>query len=328
MKYRVLGKTGLNISILGFGCGNMGGLLVRGDRQTIVNVLARAMELGINYFDTASQYGDGQSEINLGMALKELRADIKVGTKVRLSERDMANIPESVKSSIESSLKRLGRERVDLIQLHNPIRLYRKPEGTQVSVADLEQISEAFNLLQKQGKVRFWGITGLGETEALLQVIDSGMADTVQTCYNLLNPTAGRPAPHAYAFQNFKQMIDRAVASQMGVLAIRILAGGALSGKTERHPVAGQPVTPIASSTYYEADVDRSNDFRFLVEKGIVDNLSEAAIRFAISKTEISSALLGISDLEQLEKAVEYVNRGPLPENTFDLLNEIWENFD
>lgn len=328
MNYRVLGKTGLKISILGFGCGNMGGLLVRSDHKMILKVLARAIELGINYFDTAAQYGDGKSETNLGIALKELRADdVHVGTKIKLSPKDLDNIPESVKERVDSSLKRVGRESVDLIQLHNYISLSSKPGGVQVSVADLELISEAFSLLQKQGKVRFWGITGLGETEALLQVIDSGLADSVQACYNLINPTAGRASPREFPYQDFQRLIDRAVSSKMGVLAIRILAGGALSGRIDRHPVAGQPLTPIASSSY-EADVEKSNSFRFLVEKGITSNLVEAAIRFAISKAGISTALLGISDLEQLEKAVEYVNHGPLPEEAFNLLKEVYENFD
>lgn len=325
MNYNVLGRTGLKISALGFGCGNMGGLIVRGDRKTILKVLARAIELGINYFDTAAQYGDGKSEINLGIALKELRADVHVGTKIKLTPKDLDHIPESVEERIDSSLKRIGRESVDLIQLHNLISLYRKPEAAQVSVAEMGPISEAFNRMKKKGKMRFWGITGLGETKAVLQVIDSGLADTVQACYNLINPTAGRAAPRDFPYQDFQQLIDRAVSNKMGVLAIRILAGGALSGHISRHPLAGQPVTPIASSNY-EDDVEKSIFFRFFVEKGVTSNLVEAAIRFTISKAGISTALLGISDLEQLESAVAYVNQGPLPEDAFDLLNAFYEN--
>jgi len=327
MIYRVLGKTGLKVSALGFGCGNVGGLLVRGDPQTIRQVLARAIDLGINYFDTAVMYGEGKSEANLGSALKELGADVVVGTKVRLTLAEMENIPEAVTASVEGSLKRLKRDRVDLIQLHNPIGRQRRSDRDWVEVSDVEPVVEAFRSLQEQGKVRFWGITGLGETEALLRVIDSAGADTVQALYNLINPTAAREANQGFPFQDFQQLIDRAAACQMGVLAIRILAGGALSGKMERQSLAAPSVSPIASDTDYSADIDRSNAFRILVEQGIAGDLVEVAIRFAVSKAEVSTALLGISELDQLERAVKYVNRGPLPGAAHDLLSEIWNRY-
>src|SRR5919198_6102873 len=84
MEYRALGRTGLQVSMLGFGCGNVGGLIIRGTHQDRVRAVARAMEAGINYFDTAPSYGDGQSERNLGQVLHELGADAYVGTKVRV----------------------------------------------------------------------------------------------------------------------------------------------------------------------------------------------------------------------------------------------------
>ena len=77
MEYRTIVGTNMKVSVLGFGCGNIGGLMVRGDRETQVRAVARAIELGINYFDTARVYGDGKSEINLGAALKELNAEVK-----------------------------------------------------------------------------------------------------------------------------------------------------------------------------------------------------------------------------------------------------------
>ena len=81
MDYRPLGNTGIDVSEIGFGCGNVGGLMIRGEHGAQVQAVARAMELGINYFDTAPSYGDGQSETNLGRVLKELSADVYVGTK-------------------------------------------------------------------------------------------------------------------------------------------------------------------------------------------------------------------------------------------------------
>src|SRR5436190_6801997 len=85
MEKRVFGRTGMRLSILGFGCGAVGGLMVRGEPADQERTIARALEVGVNYFDTAVQYGDGESEKNLGRVLKRLKpADAVVGTKVRI----------------------------------------------------------------------------------------------------------------------------------------------------------------------------------------------------------------------------------------------------
>src|SRR5579864_4329266 len=115
MQLRVFGRTGMRTSILGFGCGAVGGLMVRGDPADQERTVARALAAGVNYFDTAVQYGNGESEKNLGRALGKLKpADAIVGTKVRLAARDLANIAEAVARSLDGSLERLGREQVDI----------------------------------------------------------------------------------------------------------------------------------------------------------------------------------------------------------------------
>ena len=126
MDYRKFGDTGIEVSEIGFGCGDVGGLMVRGEPADQVRAVARAIELGINYFDTASRYGGGRSETNLGRVLHELSADvvsstIYVGTKYSLGEADPSDLKAGVIQSVEASLKRLGREQVDLIQLHDRI---------------------------------------------------------------------------------------------------------------------------------------------------------------------------------------------------------------
>src|SRR5438876_1152847 len=121
MESRSLGKTGLTVSTLGFGCGNVGGLIIRGTPAERERAVARAIELGINYFDTAPSYGDGQSEQNLGQVLKALKPKVYVGTKFRVDGSDLADIPGAVGRSLDASLRRLGVERVDLLQLHNRI---------------------------------------------------------------------------------------------------------------------------------------------------------------------------------------------------------------
>jgi aryl-alcohol dehydrogenase-like predicted oxidoreductase len=327
MNYRTLGNTGLQVSELGFGCGAVGGLLVRGDYAEMVRTVERAIAAGINYFDTARSYGDGQSETNLGRVLAELKADVVVGTKVQLTAAELDGIEGAVVKAVDDSLRRLQREQIDLMQLHNPITLHRNPARGWVTVADGEAALAAFESLRQQGKIRFYGINGLGDTEAVHQAVALGAAQTIQCCYNLLNPTAGIAAPVNFPFQDYRQLIDRAADGQMGVIAIRVLAAGALSGTLSRHTNAAQSVAPIASGSDLAADVERSHAFRFLIDEGYTASLVEAAIRFAISNPKISTALVGISSFEQLDQASAAAEQGPLPAAALERLHKVWAAF-
>ncbi|MCX5733938.1 MAG: aldo/keto reductase, partial [candidate division NC10 bacterium] len=218
------------------------------------------------------------------------------------------HVETAILESVEASLLRLGRERIDLIHLHNPLAAQARPEAALLTAMDLEAALRAFQSLERQGKVRFWGITGLGETGPLHQAVKTGGFHTIQTLYNLLNPTAGMPAPPGFPFQDYRQIVDRAAES----IAIRIMAGGALSGTIDRHPTAARSVVPISTEPEYTADVARARRLAFLVEDGSVGSLAEAAIRFATGTPGISTALIGVSSPEQLEQAVEFTNRGPL----------------
>src|SRR5437763_6362951 len=122
MDTRPFGRTGMRLSVLGFGCGAVGGLMVRGDPSDQERTIARAIAAGVNYFDTAGQYGDGEAEKNLGRILQALRpADVVVGTKVRLPPADFGRIGDAIAQSLEGSLRRLRLERVDILHLHNAI---------------------------------------------------------------------------------------------------------------------------------------------------------------------------------------------------------------
>jgi len=122
METRVFGRTGMKLSVLGFGCGAVGGLMVRGDPRDQERTIVRAIDAGVNYFDTAVQYGDGKSEKNLGSVLQKLKpASVVVGTKVRLRSEDFGRISNAVTKSLEGSLSRLRLERVDIFHLHNAI---------------------------------------------------------------------------------------------------------------------------------------------------------------------------------------------------------------
>jgi aryl-alcohol dehydrogenase-like predicted oxidoreductase len=292
----------------------------------MLRTVERAIKLGVNYFDTATIYGDGKSESNLGTVLSELGRDVIVGTKVRLTGSEMICIHDSVTKSVDESRKRLKLDCIDLIQLHNRISVNRNPERGYVGIDDLNPIISTFQSLQDQGKIKFYGINGLGETEALHKAIDTVDIHSIQTCYNMINPSAGQKVPPNFPFQNFRQLIHTASKNGLGVIAIRVLAGGALSGDYLRHPNAAKTVSPIASSNSYADDVIKARMFRFLVEHEYTSNLVEAAIRFVISNSAISTALVGFSNLEQLNQAVKYVNKGPLPQEALSQIEEIWYN--
>ena len=326
MNYRPLGSTGLQVSEIGFGCGDVGGLMVRGEHGDQVKAVARAVELGINYFDTASSYGGGQSETNLGQVLKELSADVYVGTKFRVTTHEPGRIKGNVIASVEESLTRLQREHVDLIQLHNHVA----STGDAGSVAPEEVLGEVVDALRElrdQGKVSFWGMTAVGETSALLRVIDTGALNTVQSVYNLVNPSAGSDVPTDFDMHDYGNLIERASSNGMGVLVIRVLAAGALTGEAARHPVAVPTVAPIGSGRDYGQDLARADAFRFLLEEGYADSPVEASLRFALSNAGVSSVLVGYSSLEHLEQAVDFAAKGPLPPEAMARLPEVWAGF-
>ena len=328
MNYRKFGNTGIEVSEIGFGCGDVGGLMVRGEHADQVRAVARAMELGINYFDTASRYGGGQSETNLGRVLKELSAEVYVGTKYSLGEADPNDLKAGVIQSVEASLKRLGREQVDLIQLHDRISSQTDVSVRAITVSDvLGEVREALEVLKFQGKVRFYGMTGVGEPKGIHEVVASGLVSTVQTVYNLINASAGAAVPAGFNMPDYDRLIDLSAEKNVGVIVIRVLAAGALTGTSVRHPVAVQTVAPIGSGRDFQQDESRARQFAFIVNEGFASDMPEASIRFALSNPGVSTVLVGYSDLEHLEKSVQYAAKGPLPAEALARLPRAWSTF-
>lgn len=323
----------MQVSEIGFGCGDVGGLMVRGEHADQVHAVARAMELGINYFDTAALYGRGQSETNLGRVLKELSTDalsneVYVGTKYSLDEADPSDLKEGVIKSVEASLKRLDREQVDLIQLHDRISSNSDLQNRLITVADvLGEVREGLEVLKAQGKVRFYGMTGVGETAGIKELIASGMVNSVQTVYNLINASAGAVTPTGFDMHDFDNFIALAAEKQVGIVVIRVLAAGALTGIAERHPVAVPTVAPIGSGRDFQEDESRARQFAFLVADGFADDMVEASVRFALSNRGVSTVLVGYSNLDHLEKSVQYANKGPLPPEALARLPQAWAKF-
>jgi aryl-alcohol dehydrogenase-like predicted oxidoreductase len=323
METRAFGRTGLKTSILGFGCGAVGGLMVRGAPADQERTVAEALEAGINYFDTAPLYGNGQSEINLGRILKSLKpAGVIVGTKVRLRPEDLADVRGAVSASLDASLARLGMERVDILHLHNTIT--SAGGGETISARQvLDEVVPAFDALRKAGKIGFSGVTAIGDTAALHQVIDAGGFGSAQVVYNMLNPSAGGMQPSGLPGQDYAALLDRCHAAGTGVVGIRVLAGGALSGSAERHPIAGGPPAPIGSAGSYALDVEYARRLLPLVKDGYAGSLAEAAVRFAIGQPGIGTILVGMATPDQFRQALTAVRKGPLPDAALKRLAEL-----
>ncbi len=312
MERRKLGRTGLEISVLGFGAGAVGGLMTKGAAADQERAIARAVDQGINYIDTASLYGNGESERNLGRVLKALKPNIVLGTKFRLKAADRGRVAAFVAQSMDESLKRLQRDHVDLFQLHNPLVARDADDHMDIDIA-LNEVVPALQALVKAGKTRFVGFSGVGETPALLKAVESKGFDTMQVVYNALNPSAGGAMPKGAPGQDYGRVLERTRAIDMGTIVIRALAGGALSGTTERHPLAMQVVDPIGSAPDFSGDVARAKTLEPLVRESGSSTLAEMAQRFVISNAAVTTMLVGYSTLDQLDQALAAVAKGPLP---------------
>lgn len=304
MQYRTLGKTGLAISALSFGAGPISTLMIGddGDRQRAV--VAYAIERGVNWFDTAATYGGGQSEESLGRVLQELGSPrVHVATKVRLIGDDLADIGAAVRRSVAASLVRLRLPQVTLLQLHNSITLRRGDEPTSVTAVDVLEkggVAEVFAELRAQGLALHLGLTGIGHPAALREVIQCGSFETMQTPYHLLNPSAGREMPASFAETNLGNVIADCARAQMGVLAIRVLAGGALAGNP---PSPHTYKTPFFPLDLYQLDRQRAARLQQMLGKD--RRLAQEAIRFALSHPHVSSALIGFGQISQIDEALE-----------------------
>ncbi|MHB8730982.1 MAG: aldo/keto reductase [bacterium] len=321
MEQRPLGKTGLSVSALGFGAGAVGGLMVRGNHTEQTAAVARALDAGVTYFDTAPSYGDGRSEENLGRVLRDLGVwrDVVVGTKVRLQPSDLDDPAAAIQRSCEASLRRLGRDSVDLLQLHNPIA-----ENSQAAASvqgssralDVETVcgpvADGMRRLVSRGLVRHIGITGLGQTAAVHGTITSGTFATMQAYFNALNPSGGHPGAGG-GEQDFAGLIGAAAAAGVGVIAIRVMAAGALSAQAGKHANAGDPGPQLAAGAEYQRDVERASAIRRLAADLGYDGPMELALRFALATPGISTVLVGYSDRGQLEDALRWAERGPVP---------------
>lgn len=290
-------------------------LMTSGDAARTRSVVARAMDAGIRWFDTAATYGDGRSESGLGAALRDLGAAdrVQVATKVRVMPDQLHDIRAAIRESVRGSFERLGVSRITLLQVHNSITAARGDEPTSITPRDVlgpGGMLEAFRELQAEGRVLHFGLTGIGQPAALREVIRTREFAAIQIPFHLLNPSAGFAMPAEFRETDYGNVMADCAAAGMAVFPIRVFAGGALTGKA---PSAHTHKTKFFPLDLYQRDAARAARLRERIGGRFA--IEELAVRFALSHPAVMSAIIGFGSADEVDQAVRYANAGPLPDD-------------
>jgi aryl-alcohol dehydrogenase-like predicted oxidoreductase len=302
MRYRKLGKTNFEVSEIGYGAWGIGGKQwLGGADDESLSALRRAIELGVNLIDTALAYGDGHSEKLVGQVVRDSPGKIFVATKVPPKDRiwpARAGTPISevfpydyIMRSAEESLRNLGLETIDLLQLHvwHPEFLER------------DDWRRAFQDLKRSGKVRAAGISVTEhEPDTVLDAVRTGLIDAVQVIYNIFDQAPER------------HLLPLCIERNVGVLARVPLDEGGLSGNLTEN------------TTFPEGDF-RAWYFRGDRKKQVVEHvdalrqdldgasLPDIALRFCLSDPAVSSVIPGMRTRKHVEANSALSDQGPLP---------------
>jgi L-glyceraldehyde 3-phosphate reductase len=312
--------------------------MVRGTHEQQRDAIRRAIELGVNYFDEAPDYGDGLSESNLGRVLKELGVRPYITTKVEVRNENLDDIAGHVIRSLDQSLERLGVEYVDFLQIHNapnaePFELkgkayphlwiedYLRPGGA------LEGLQRA----QQQGKARFIGfITRGGDYAVAKRLIDTGAFNLINVSVHLLNPSAAFLPVGMKVAQDWGGILGYAQQHGVGAAVYSPLAGGFLNDNT----VAGGEPHPLGrgarSSEAGEIGLAQAKQLAFLSknlnpqDQDDDHDLAQAALRFVLGLDGVTTVLGGFSDAQQVEANVAASGRGMLSPRNMARLEMVW----
>jgi aryl-alcohol dehydrogenase-like predicted oxidoreductase len=276
LKTTALGKTGLQVSRLGAGLGEIGLL---SDASLAGQLLNLALDRGINFLDTAACYG--KSEEWIGRTISHRRSEYILATKaghvVEGLQGEEWTAP-LILNSIEQSLKRMKTDYLDLIQLHS----------CEIDVLERGQVIQALMAAKQAGKTRYIGYSGDGE--AALWVTESGQFDTLQVTFNLIHQEAG------------KEVIPKAEANHMGIII--------------KHPIAnaiwGTHVSPGSAPNWNQQKSQAMLDMGPI--PGMPDNSILLALGFILAQEQVDTAIVGTTNPEHMRSNIELVeNELPIP---------------
>ena len=304
MIYRPLGRTGLNISAIGFGAWAIGGTWGQTDDTAAMAALHRALDRGVNFFDTADVYGDGHSERLLARLKRERPSDpFHVTTKAgrRLNPHTAEGYLD-LRPFIERSLANLEVDTIELLQLHcPPSAVYSMPE-----------VFGALDDLVKEGKLRHYGVSVERIDEAMAAIKHTGV-QSVQIIFNLFRQ---RPA---------EVFLPAAQAAQVGVLARLPLSSGMLSGKFTRESRFGaddhrgfnrQGEAFDKGETFSGVDFEQGlaavEELRALLPPGV--SMARLALRWILMHEAVTTAIPGGRTPEQVDENVSAADLAALPE--------------
>ncbi len=301
MRFRLLGKTGIRISELSMGTWGLSGDAYGAvEEATQERVLRRGLEMGLSLIDTADSYAAGRMEQLVGRVVAK-RNDVVVVTK---GGTDRSTAPARkrfdapyLRERVEASLRRLGREPIDIYLLHNP------SENAVEAGEAVDQLLE----LKAEGKIAHWGVSA-GDTNVGRAAIRKG-AEVVELAYNLIHGS------------DLHRLAGEVVVAGAGILARSTLAHGLLAARF----TADQqfPQGDHRADRWTKPELDRRFEqlaaVRFLV-RGDVPTMRSAAVRFVLANTLVSSAVLGPRNVEQLEDIVREVGMGPIYLSDEDLM--------
>jgi aryl-alcohol dehydrogenase-like predicted oxidoreductase len=287
MEYLPLGKSGLNISRIGFGC-----MSFQPGQADIQSILDKAIDNGINYFDTADLYHKGVNETDIGKALAAKRNKVIVATKVGNQWRadgsgwDWNPGKKYILASAEHSLRRLQTDHIDLYQLHG---------GTMDDPID--ETIEAFELLQQQGKIRYYGISSI-RPNVIREYTRRSNIVSVMMQYSLPDR---RPEETCLALLQ---------EHHIGILTRGSIASGLLAGKPAKPYLGYNEKEIIAAATAIQAVTP------------VESNAAATAIRFVLQHPAVTSAVVGIRTAEQLSDALQAIPVVPFSRQQLQRLRE------
>ncbi|MFC0471325.1 aldo/keto reductase [Halalkalibacter kiskunsagensis] len=325
MEKRKLGNSDLIVSVLGMGCWQYGGGSYWGEQnqRDVDLVVHKSLDLGINYFDTAEVYNDGESEKALGIAIKNKRNQAIIGTKFTPANAT----PVSLRQSCEQSLKRLQTDYIDLYMLHWPINHHaiRHFTDNEDSISNPPLSQEVFQTLedlQKEGKIRYIGVSnhGVKQMKAVEEVNPSVM--TNELAYNLFS----RGIEH--------EILPYCTEKNIGVIGYMPLQQGLLTGKysslSDVKPMQARSrhfhFSRGEGSRHGENGAEQEIEIALAEIKAIADELNvhmiELSLAWAISNQEISSTIVGSRTERHLDLNVKgaYLK---LPQDVMNRLNDI-----